>query len=99
MAWLESQAHERLNIPPPPLAAVELSLDHKPNRKDERQRIEDVGGTIVWAGTWRVGGILAVSRSFGNRQLKQFIVAHPDIRVDELHPGGWGGWVGGGAWE
>ena len=46
-------------------AAVPLSEDHKPNRTDERQRIESAGGVVVWAGTWRVGGVLAVSRAFG----------------------------------
>lgn len=65
--------------------AVVLTEDHKPNRVDERQRIEDVGGTVIHAGTWRVGGVLAVSRSFGNRLLKRFIVAHPEIRQDRLH--------------
>lgn len=47
------------------LAAYPLSEDHKPNRTDERQRIESAGGVVVWAGTWRVGGVLAVSRAFG----------------------------------
>ena len=65
--------------------ATPLTLDHKPNRPDERSRIENVGGTVVHAGTWRVGGVLAVSRSFGNRQLKQWIVAQPEIREDMLH--------------
>ena len=65
--------------------ATPLTDDHKPNRPDERNRIENVGGTVVHAGTWRVGGVLAVSRSFGNRQLKQWIVAHPEIREDKLH--------------
>lgn len=50
---------------------VVLTDDHKPNRKDERSRIENAGGQVVWAGTWRVSGVLAVSRSFGNRQMKQ----------------------------
>ena len=50
--------------------AVALSIDHKPNRSDERQRIENAGGVVVWAGTWRVGGVLAVSRAFGDRLLK-----------------------------
>ena len=36
-----------------------MSEDHKPNRADERQRIEEAGGVVVWAGTWRVGGVLA----------------------------------------
>jgi serine/threonine protein phosphatase PrpC len=67
--------------------AVALSSDHKPNRDDERGRIEDAGGSVIWAGTWRVGGVLAVSRSFGNRMLKQFIIPHPEIREDHLQPG------------
>ena len=40
-------------------AAYPMSEDHKPNRADERQRIEEAGGVVVWAGTWRVGGVLA----------------------------------------
>ena len=63
----------------PCLAAVPLSEDHKPNRIDERQRIESAGGVVVWAGTWRVGGVLAVSRAFGDRLLKRYVVAMPDI--------------------
>lgn len=51
--------------------AQALSRDHKPNRADEQKRIEGAGGAVVWAGTWRVGGVLAVSRSFGNRMMKQ----------------------------
>ncbi|XP_024025755.1 probable protein phosphatase 2C 76 isoform X2 [Morus notabilis] len=64
--------------------AIPLSEDHKPNRSDERKRIESAGGVIMWAGTWRVGGVLAMSRAFGNRMLKQFVVAEPEIQDLEI---------------
>ncbi|KAL3837744.1 hypothetical protein ACJIZ3_022335 [Penstemon smallii] len=64
--------------------AIPLSEDHKPNRSDERKRIESAGGVVMWAGTWRVGGVLAMSRAFGNRMLKQFVMAEPEIQEQEV---------------
>ncbi|KAK4745412.1 hypothetical protein SAY87_011724 [Trapa incisa] len=64
--------------------AIPLSEDHKPNRSDERKRIESAGGVVMWTGTWRVGGVLAMSRAFGNRMLKQFVVAEPEIQEQEI---------------
>ncbi|XP_006654852.2 probable protein phosphatase 2C 52 [Oryza brachyantha] len=64
--------------------AIALSEDHKPNRSDERKRIESAGGVVMWAGTWRVGGVLAMSRAFGNRLLKQFVVADPEIQEQKI---------------
>lgn len=61
-----------------------LSVDHKPNAKEERARIEAVGGVVVWAGTWRVGGVLAVSRAFGDRPLKRYVSATPDMADETL---------------
>ncbi|KAK9665242.1 hypothetical protein RND81_14G099800 [Saponaria officinalis] len=65
--------------------AIPLSEDQKPNRSDERKRIESAGGVVMWAGTWRVGGVLAMSRAFGNRMLKQFVVAEPEIQELEVN--------------
>src|SRR5204863_7013389 len=43
--------------------------DHKPDRLDEKKRIENAGGKVVMHGVPRVNG-LAVSRSIGDRKLK-----------------------------
>ncbi len=67
-------------------AAVQLSVDHKPNLREERMRIEDAGGVVVWAGTWRVGGVLAVSRAFGDRPLKRYVIPTPHVNLEELTP-------------
>ncbi|CAN6201463.1 unnamed protein product [Urochloa humidicola] len=64
---------------------VPLSKDHKPNRKDERKRVEEAGGVVIWDDTWRVGGILAMSRAFGNRMLKEYVIAEPDIQKEEVN--------------
>lgn len=32
------------------IAAIAVSRDHKPDQSDERQRIEDAGGFVLWAG-------------------------------------------------
>jgi hypothetical protein len=65
-------------------AAVALSVDHKPNTKEERDRIEAAGGVVVWAGTWRVSGVLAVSRAFGDRPLKRYVIPTPDVHEETL---------------
>nr|CAB3474062.1 unnamed protein product [Digitaria exilis] len=58
-----------------------LSIDHKPDRKDECARIEAAGGKVInWNGH-RVSGILAMSRSIGDRYVKPFLIPKPEVRV------------------
>jgi protein phosphatase 1L len=66
--------------------AEALSDDHKPNRPDEAARIRALGGAVVFHGVWRVAGVLAVSRALGDRSLKPFVVARPDVRAWTLGP-------------
>ncbi|STX29466.1 Protein phosphatase 2C [Legionella beliardensis] len=51
------------------LGVVRLnSGTHKPTQAKEKQRIEEVGGTVIWG---RVNGSLAVSRAIGDKSLKK----------------------------
>lgn len=63
---------------------VALSNDHKPSRLDERLRIEQQGGYVLYN---RVLGRLAVSRAFGDKGLKDFVTSEPEVTVTRLEPG------------
>jgi len=58
----------------------QLSIEHKPDFPMEKQRIENANGWVTYG---RVCGILAVSRSLGDKdfkyEIKDLIVSTPDI--------------------
>ncbi|XP_010527050.1 PREDICTED: probable protein phosphatase 2C 53 [Tarenaya hassleriana] len=58
---------------------IALSVDHKPNREDEYVRIEAAGGKIIQWNGHRVFGVLAMSRSIGDRYLKPWIIPDPEV--------------------
>ncbi len=58
----------------------QLTIDHKPTDPEEQKRIANYGGHVVYCmGVARVNGVLAVSRAFGNRTIRQVIRPDPDI--------------------
>lgn len=67
--------------------AIDMSHDHKPAREDEKARIEKLGGKVIHYGTWRVQGVLAVSRAFGDRRLKAYVSAEPELKTRALQDG------------
>ncbi|KEH34324.1 putative protein-serine/threonine phosphatase [Medicago truncatula] len=68
-------------------AAEALTSDHKPSRKDEKERIETQGGYVdMCRGVWRIQGSLAVSRSIGDRHMKQYVIAEPETKVLRIEP-------------
>ncbi|MCI4390607.1 hypothetical protein PGIGA_G00124570 [Pangasianodon gigas] len=71
--------------------AIPLSYDHKPYQLKERKRIKKAGGFISFNGSWRVQGILAMSRSLGDYPLKKLnvVIPEPDVvtfDLDKLQP-------------
>ncbi|KAL1829289.1 hypothetical protein ACET3Z_007701 [Daucus carota] len=58
-----------------------LSIDHKPNREDEYARIEASGGKVIQWNGHRVFGVLAMSRSIGDRYLKPWIIPQPEVII------------------
>ncbi|KAL3680341.1 hypothetical protein R1sor_023297 [Riccia sorocarpa] len=86
-------------------SAVQLTFDHKPDVAEERQRIEKRNPTpkkplvVNVDGIWRVGGLLALSRAFGDAYLKDWsdgkvegarggfgLTAEPHVTVDTITP-------------
>ncbi|ERN04870.1 hypothetical protein AMTR_s00146p00095280 [Amborella trichopoda] len=61
--------------------AMPLSIDHKPKREDEYARIEAAGGKVIQWNGYRVLGVLAMSRSIGDRYLKPWIIPDPEVMI------------------
>ena len=57
---------------------ISLSVDHKPSNKIEKLRILNNPGGFVSKDD-RVNGILAMSRAFGDKKLKNWVIVKPDI--------------------
>ncbi|KAH9330019.1 hypothetical protein KI387_002127 [Taxus chinensis] len=61
--------------------AEALTCDHRLEREDERQRIQDLGGYVdCHNGVWRAQGVLAVSRSIGDIHMKEWLSAEPEMK-------------------
>ncbi len=56
-----------------------MSVDHKASNEEEKKRVKDSGGLVVWFGGWRVNGTLAVSRSIGDEPMSKQLIAVPHI--------------------
>jgi len=63
--------------------ATMLSYSHLPSKEDEKERIQKAGGTVVWYGSWRVNGLLAVSRAIGDISLKEVVIPDPAIKEEK----------------
>ncbi|RAL54916.1 hypothetical protein DM860_013612 [Cuscuta australis] len=67
--------------------AEALTVDHRPSRESERQRIEELGGYVDCRhGVWRIQGSLAVSRGIGDSGLKRWVIAEPETTVISTEP-------------
>ncbi|KAI8564117.1 hypothetical protein RHMOL_Rhmol03G0157300 [Rhododendron molle] len=64
-------------------AAIPLSSDHKPDRPDELERIENAGGRVIYWDGARVLGVLAMSRAIGDNYLKPFVIPEPEVTVTD----------------
>ena len=61
---------------------LQISEDHKPNNPIEKKRIEQRGGFVKYN---RTNGNLAMSRAFGDKNLKQVLIVDPDVYKFSMH--------------
>ena len=54
-----------------------MNSEHKPNRPDERMRIENANGDVFHN---RINGELSVSRAFGDYEMKDLVISEPEGR-------------------
>lgn len=52
-----------------------MNCEHTPSRPDERFRVEENNGIIIKN---KVNAVLGVTRSFGDRDQKDYIIARPE---------------------
>ncbi|OTF74374.1 hypothetical protein BLA29_005174 [Euroglyphus maynei] len=62
----------------------EIMLPHKPDMESERIRIQDQGGIVIYMDTWRVNGILSVTRAIGDPEHKALIIADPSFSTFQI---------------
>ncbi|CAN6981397.1 hypothetical protein BRARA_I05360 [Brassica rapa] len=62
---------------------VPLSKDHKPDRPDELDRIQEAGGRVIYWDGPRVLGVLATSRAIGDNYLKPYVSSEPEVTVTD----------------
>ncbi|KAL0289176.1 UNVERIFIED_CONTAM: protein phosphatase 2C 37 [Sesamum calycinum] len=63
--------------------AIPLSVDHKPDRPDELNRIQEAGGRVIFWDGPRVLGVLAMSRAIGDNYLKPYVISEPEVTIAE----------------
>ncbi|KAL0305212.1 UNVERIFIED_CONTAM: protein phosphatase 2C 37 [Sesamum calycinum] len=63
--------------------AIPLSVDHKPDRPDELNRIQEAGGRVIFWDGPRVLGVLAMSRAIGDNYLKPYVISEPEVTITE----------------
>jgi serine/threonine protein phosphatase PrpC len=67
--------------------AIQLTKDHKPNSPEEKNRIQELGGKVVYDGyDYRIMG-LSLSRAFGDLDATPYVTHKPDIFKYDLLTG------------
>eukprot|EP01095_Lingulamoeba_sp_RSL-Kostka_P005813 TRINITY_DN1766_c1_g1_i1.p1 TRINITY_DN1766_c1_g1~~TRINITY_DN1766_c1_g1_i1.p1 ORF type:complete len:726 (-),score=282.46 TRINITY_DN1766_c1_g1_i1:54-2231(-) len=66
---------------------IHVAKPDKPGEESEKERVKAAGGAVLfWNKAWRVNGILACSRSIGDQNLADVVIATPTCYTIELLP-------------
>ena len=67
------------------VSAKQITNLHVCESKEERERVEKRGGSVIhYMGSWRVNGVLLVTRSIGDMPCRDFVTCEPDIHTHQI---------------
>lgn len=84
LLWLINVGDSRAILCDKDNNAVTLTVDHKPNEINEKIRIKNLGGKIIYDGSdWRIK-TLSLSRAFGDLDCSPYVIHTPSIIVHKI---------------
>lgn len=79
MLWMVNVGDSRAVLCNSKYEAIPLTIDHKPNSKPEKKRIESLGGRIKFDGVdWRIKD-LSLSRAIGDLDTAPYVTHYPEV--------------------
>jgi serine/threonine protein phosphatase PrpC len=79
MLWMVNVGDSRAVLCNNKYEAIPLTIDHKPNSKTEKKRIENLGGHIKFDGVdWRIKD-LSLSRAIGDLDTSPYVTHYPEV--------------------
>jgi len=89
-SWVAHVGDSRAVTVAEDLTLKRLTVDHRPSNEDEAAAVRSRGAFVLsfGSGNLRVNGVIAITRSLGDKSLADALTCEPDITEFSVPPGG-----------